>query len=510
MWNGAEVNPGWSELPELRFIRVVPVACCFVYLIYTAKTPGTTAYNMGQQPSGLGGNQQGGDNKDDKSKKKDKPKYEPPPPTTRIGRKKRKAAGPNASAKLPAVYPTSRCKLRYLRMQRIHDHLLLEEEYVENQERLRKAKAAKEGTAAPATAGGDPDAVDRNADERGRVDDMRGSPMGVGTLEEMIDDDHAIVSSTTGPEYYVSIMSFVDKDLLEPGASVLLHHKSVSIVGVLTDDTDPLVSVMKLDKAPTESYADIGGLESQIQEVRESVELPLLHPELYEEMGIKPPKGVILYGAPGTGKTLLAKAVANQTSATFLRIVGSELIQKYLGDGPRLVRQLFQVAAENAPSIVFIDEIDAIGTKRYESTSGGEREIQRTMLELLNQLDGFDDRGDVKVIMATNKIDTLDPALIRPGRIDRKILFENPDQHTKRKIFTLHTSKMSLNEDVDLEEFINQKDDLSGADIKAICSEAGLMALRERRMRVQMADFRAARERVLKTKSEGEPEGLYL
>jgi 26S proteasome regulatory subunit T2 len=230
-------------------------------------------------------------------------------------------------------------------MQRIHDHLLLEEEYVENQERLRKAKAAKDG--APVTANVDPEAADRNADERGRVDDMRGSPMGVGTLEEMIDDDHAIVSSTTGPEYYVSIMSFVDKDLLEPGCSVLLHHKSVSIVGVLTDDTDPSVSVMKLDKAPTESYADIGGLESQIQEVRESVELPLLHPELYEEMGIKPPKGVILYGAPGTGKTLLAKAVANQTSATFLRIVGSELIQKYLGDGPRLVRQLFQVRVLN-------------------------------------------------------------------------------------------------------------------------------------------------------------------
>jgi 26S proteasome regulatory subunit T2 len=358
---------------------------------------------------------------------KEKPKYEPPPqPTTRIGRKKKKAAGPSAAAKLPTVYPTARCKLRYLRMQRIHDHLLLEEEYVENQERLRKAKAVKEGNAPAAANAGD--AEDRNADERSRVDDMRGSPMGVGNLEELIDDDHAIVSSATGPEYYVSIMSFVDKDLLEPGASILLHHKSVSVVGVLTDDADPLVSVMKLDKAPTESYADIGGLEQQIQEVREAVELPLLHPELYEEMGIKPPKGVILYGAPGTGKTLLAKAVANQTSATFLRIVGSELIQKYLGDGPRLVRQLFQTAAENAPSIVFIDEIDAIGTKRYESTSGGEREIQRTMLELLNQLDGFDDRGDVKVIMATNKIETLDPALIRPGRIDRKILFENPDR----------------------------------------------------------------------------------
>jgi 26S proteasome regulatory subunit T2 len=207
-------------------------------------------------------------------------------------------------------------------MQRIHDHLLLEEEYVENQERLRKAKAVKEGNAPAPSAEGEGE--DRNADERSRVDDMRGSPMGVGNLEELIDDDHAIVSSATGPEYYVSIMSFVDKDLLEPGASILLHHKSVSVVGVLTDDADPLVSVMKLDKAPTESYADIGGLEQQIQEVREAVELPLLHPELYEEMGIKPPKGVILYGAPGTGKTLLAKAVANQTSATFLRIVGSE------------------------------------------------------------------------------------------------------------------------------------------------------------------------------------------
>lgn len=395
-----------------------------------------------------------------------------------------------------------------LRMQRVHDHLLLEEEFVENQERFRKAKAANSVT--PSSAGGDSDALDRNADERGRVDDMRGSPMGVGNLEELIDDDHAIVSSATGPEYYVSIMSFVDKDLLEPGASILLHHKSVSVVGVLTDDTDPAVNVMKLDKAPTETYGDIGGLEAQIQEVREAVELPLMHPELYEEMGIKPPKGVILYGAPGTGKTLLAKAVANQTSATFLRIVGSELIQKYLGDGPRLVRQLFQTAAEHAPAIVFIDEIDAIGTKRYESSSGGEREIQRTMLELLNQLDGFDDRGDVKVIMATNKIDTLDPALIRPGRIDRKILFENPDQNTKRKIFTLHTSKMSLAPDVDIDEFVTQKDDLSGADVRAICSEAGLLALRERRMRVNMTDFRAARENVLKTKQEGEPEGLYL
>lgn len=282
------------------------------------------------------------------------------------------------------------------------------------------------------------------------------------------------------------------------------------MIGVLPDDSDPMVNVMKLENAPSESYADIGGLEQQIQEIKEAVELPLTHPELYEEMGIKPPKGVILYGPPGTGKTLLAKAVANQTSATFLRIVGSELIQKYLGEGPKLVRELFKVAQDNAPSIVFIDEIDAVGLKRYESQSGGEREIQRTMLELLNQLDGFDSQADVKVIMATNRIDSLDPALIRPGRIDRKIEFPMPDVKTKRRIFNIHTGKMSLSDDVDIEELIPTKNDLSGADIKAICTEAGLLALRERRMRVTGDDFRKAKEKVLYQKTEGSPEGLYI
>ena len=295
---------------------------------------------------------------------------------TRVGKKKKHS---DTAAKLPSVYPTTRCRLKLLKLERIKDHLLLEEEFVMNQDRLRPKD-------------------DQDAEERTRVDDIRGSPMAVGTLEEIIDDEHAIVSSSTGPEYYVSIMSFVDKDLLEPGCSVLLHHKTMAVVGVLSEDTDPSVSVMKLDKAPSESYADVGGLESQIQEIKESVELPLTHPELYEEMGIRPPKGVILYGVPGTGKTLLAKAVANQTSATFLRVVGSELIQKYLGDGPKLVRELFRVADEHAPSIVFIDEVDAVGSKRYDSTSGGEREIQRTLLELLNQLDGFDSRHDVKVL----------------------------------------------------------------------------------------------------------------
>ncbi|KAL6450809.1 RPT2 26S proteasome regulatory subunit 4 [Candida maltosa Xu316] len=429
---------------------------------------------MGQGPSGMPGGDNANKKKDDK--KKEKPKYEPPV-ESKFGKKKRR--GPDTAVKLPSVYPNTRCKLKLLKLERIKDYLLLEEEFVTNQEAFQPTEA-------------------RQAEEREKVDELRGYPMAIGTLEEIIDDDHAIVSSTASSEYYVSIMSFVDKGLLEPGCSVLLHHKTVAVVGVLQDDADPM------------SYADIGGLESQIQEIKEAVELPLTHPELYEEMGIKPPKGVILYGAPGTGKTLLAKAVANQTSATFLRIVGSELIQKYLGDGPRLCRQIFQIAAEHAPSIVFIDEIDAIGTKRYESTSGGEREIQRTMLELLNQLDGFDDRGDIKVIMATNKIESLDPALIRPGRIDRKILFENPDANTKKKILTIHTSKMSLADDVNLDEIVTGKDDLSGADIKAICTEAGLLALRERRMQVKADDFKSAKERVLKNKVEENLEGLYL
>ncbi|KAK9864600.1 hypothetical protein WJX84_004772 [Apatococcus fuscideae] len=351
---------------------------------------------------------------------------------------------------------------------------------------------------------------DRNEEDRTKVDDIRGSPMSVGSLEEIIDENHAIVTSSVGAEYYVNMLSIVDRTELEPGSSILLHNKVLSVVGTLTDETDPMVSVMKVEKAPQESYADVGGLEQQIMEIKEAVELPLTHPELYEDIGIKPPKGVILYGEPGTGKTLLAKAVAHSTSASFLRVVGSELIQKYLGDGPKLVRELFRVADDMAPSIVFIDEIDAIGTKRYESQSGGEREIQRTMLELLNQMDGFDSMGDVKVIMATNRIDSLDPALIRPGRIDRKIEFPLPNVKTKRRIFAIHTSKMTLAEDVNLEEFVLAKDDLSGADIKAACTEAGLLALRERRMRVTHADFKKAKEKVLYKKKEGVPEGLYM
>merc|ERR1711959_37791 len=399
--------------------------------------------------------------------------------------------GSAGAIKMPTVTPSTKCRLRLLKQERVKDYLMLEEEFIQNQERLRP-KEEKEN------------------EEKTKLEDLRGSPMDVGSLEEFIDENHCIVSTAMGPEYYVNILSFVDKEQLEPGSSILLHHRNISVVGMLGDEVDPLVSVMKVDKAPLESYADVGGLEEQIQEIKEAVELPLTHPELYEDVGIKPPKGVILYGVPGTGKTLLAKAVAAETSATFLRVVGSEMIQKYLGDGPKLVREMFRVAQEHAPSIIFIDEIDAIATKRYDTTSGGEKEIQRTMLELLNQLDGFDDRGDVKVIMATNRIDSLDPAMIRPGRIDRKIEFPLPDEKTKRSIFDIHIGRMTCADDVDIEEFVQAKEDLSGADIKAICSEAGLLALRERRMKVTQDDFKKAKERALYKKKGSVPEGLYL
>ncbi|KAK5575442.1 hypothetical protein RB653_006575 [Dictyostelium firmibasis] len=439
------------------------------------------------------GNNQSSGGQGDKGEKKDQPKYQPPPPPTQFGKKK-KRRGAETSTKLPVITPHSKCKLKQLKLERIKDYLLMEQEFLQNYD-LNQPK------------------VDENSKEQADekiIEELRGDPLTVGNLEEIIDDNHAIVSSTVGPEHYVRIMSFVDKSKLYLGATVLLNNKTLSVVGVIDGEVDPMVNVMKVEKAPTESYSDIGGLEAQVQEMKEAIELPLTHPELYEEIGIKPPKGVILYGEPGTGKTLLAKAVANQTSATFLRVVGSELIQKYLGDGPKLVRELFRVADECAPSIVFIDEIDAVGTKRYESQSGGEREIQRTMLELLNQLDGFDARTDVKVIMATNRIETLDPALIRPGRIDRKIEFPLPDIKTKRKIFEIHTAKMNLSEDVNLEEFVMSKDDLSGADIKAICTESGLLALRERRMRVTHTDFKKAKEKVLYRKTAGAPEGLYM
>lgn len=317
-------------------------------------------------------------------------------------------------------------------------------------------------------------------------------PLVIGQFLEMVDADTGIVGSTTGSNYYVRILSTLNRELLKPSSSVALHRHSNALVDILPPEADSTISMMGADEKPDVSYSDIGGLDIQKQEIREAVELPLTHAGLYEQIGIDPPRGVLLYGSPGTGKTMLAKAVANHTTANFIRVVGSEFVQKYLGEGPRMVRDVFRLARENSPAIIFIDEIDAIATKRFDAQTGADREVQRILMELLNQMDGFDQHSNVKVIMCTNRADTLDPALMRPGRLDRKIEFPQPDRRQKRLIFQVITGRMNLAEDVDLEEFVSRPDKISGAEIAAICQEAGMQAVRKNRYVVLQSDFETA------------------
>jgi len=317
-------------------------------------------------------------------------------------------------------------------------------------------------------------------------------PLVIGQFLEMIDADSGIVSSTTGQTYYVRILSTINREFLKANASVALHRYSNSVVDVLPPEADSSISMMQMTEKPNVSYSDIGGLDIQKQEIREAVELPLTHFELYKQIGIDPPRGVLLWGPPGTGKTMMAKAVAQHTTASFIRVVGSEFVQKYLGEGSRMVRDVFRMARENAPAIIFIDEIDAIATKRFDAQTGADREVQRILLELLNQMDGFDQTVNVKVIMATNRADTLDPALLRPGRLDRKIEFPNPDRRQKRLIFQVCTAAMNLSEDIELEDFVQRPEKLSAAEISSICQEAGLHAVRENRYVILNKDFEKA------------------
>jgi 26S proteasome regulatory subunit T3 len=317
-------------------------------------------------------------------------------------------------------------------------------------------------------------------------------PLVIGQFVEMVDQDTAIVSSTAGSNYYVRILSTLNRELLKPNTSVALHRHSNSVVDLVPPEADSTIQALKMTEKPDVTYQDIGGMDIQKQEIKEAVELPLTHFELYRQIGIDPPRGVLLYGPPGTGKTMMAKAVANHSTASFIRVVGSEFVQKYLGEGPRMVRDVFRLARENEPSIIFIDEIDAIATKRFDAQTGADREVQRILLELLNQMDGFDQTVNVKVIMATNRHDTLDPALLRPGRLDRKIEFPRPDRRQKRLIFQVCTSKMNLHEEIDLENYIQRPEKLSAADIAAICQEAGLLAVRGNRYVILNKDFEKA------------------
>merc|ERR1712151_972198 len=279
----------------------------------------------------------------------------------------------------------------------------------------------------------------------------------------------------------------LDREMLKPNTSIALHRHSHSVVDVLPPESDSTVQLMS--EKPDVTYKDIGGMDIQKQEVREAIELPLIQHHLYLQIGIDPPRGVLLYGPPGTGKTMMAKAVANATSATFISMVGSEFVQKYLGEGPRMVRDVFRLARENSPCVVFIDEIDAIATKRFDAQTGADREVQRILMELLTQMDGFDQSVNVKVIMCTNRADTLDPALLRPGRLDRKIEFPMPGRREKRLIFQVLTAKMNLSDDVDLEDYVSRPEKISGAEISCIVQEAGMQAVRNNRYVVLPKDF---------------------
>lgn len=296
---------------------------------------------------------------------------------------------------------------------------------------------------------------------------------------------------------------------IEPGMRVAVNG-AYSIISVVSRAADVRAQVMELINSPGIDYSMIGGLNDVLQEVRESVELPLTEPKLFEDLGIEPPSGVLLHGAPGTGKTLIAKAIASQAKATFIRMSGSDLVQKFVGEGSRLVKDIFQLARDKSPSILFIDEIDAVGSMRtYDGTSGS-AEVNRTMLQLLAEMDGFDPKGNVKVVAATNRIDLLDPALLRPGRFDRSIEVPLPDEKGRAEILKIHTRKMNLADDVDFEKLAKVMKGMSGAEISVIVKEAGIFVLRRRGKQITMADFLKAHEKVVNTEEPTIPQAMFV
>jgi len=329
------------------------------------------------------------------------------------------------------------------------------------------------------------------------LDRLKSPPLIIGNIRDVLADGRVVVKSSTGPDFIVNAADYIAKEHLVVGARVALNKQTLAVMGVLPPSLDPIVTGAEVIERPESTYDDVGGLEAQMVELREAVEDPLLKPHLYRKIGIEPPKGVLLVGPPGTGKTLLAKAVANRTQATFIRFVGSELVQKYIGEGARLVRELFQLAREKAPSIVFIDELDSVGAKRLEVATSGDREVQRTLMQLLAELDGFNPLGNVKIIGATNRPDILDEALLRPGRFDRIIDIPIPNYEARLAIFRIHTRKMSVEDGVDYGLLAQRCDTATGADIKAICTEAGMFAIREDRSTVGTADFERAIDKVL-------------
>ena len=323
---------------------------------------------------------------------------------------------------------------------------------------------------------------------------LKQSPLFVATVQEITDDGVIIKQHGNNQEALTEVTDEMREDL-EPDSRVAVNN-SLSVVKSLDDETDVRARVMQVDQSPDVTYADIGGIEEQMEEVRETVEMPLKSPEMFEEVGIDPPSGVLLHGPPGTGKTMLAKAVANQTDATFIKMAGSELVHKFIGEGAKLVRDLFELARQHEPAVIFIDEIDAIAAKRTESKTSGDAEVQRTMMQLLSEMDGFEERGEIRIIAATNRFDMLDRAILRPGRFDRLIEVPKPNVEGREQIFKIHTRNMNVSDDVNYEKLAEMADEASGADIKAITTEAGMFAIRDDRTEVRMADFENAWEKI--------------
>jgi len=345
---------------------------------------------------------------------------------------------------------------------------------------------------------------------RGEVEKLTVPPNIEGSITDILPDGRAVVKSSTGPSLVVSMAKDIDPEKLAPGKRVVLSQRNFAVLEVLPDSLDMYVKAMEVIESPKVSYSDIGGLDSQICELRELIELPLLKPEVFGKVGIEPPKGVLLYGPPGCGKTLLAKAVANETRATFVKVVASELVQKYIGEGARMVRELFQMARAKAPSILLIDEIDAIGGRRADISISGEREVQRTLLQLLSELDGFSARGDVKIIGATNRIDLLDEALLRPGRFDRVLEIPAPDERGREAIFKVYLKKISVEGEVDARGLARMTEGATGAEIRAICTEAGMFAIRDNRDRIRRDDLAKAIEKLLRKGGGKAVSGTYL
>ncbi|ORZ03158.1 26S protease regulatory subunit 7 [Syncephalastrum racemosum] len=373
---------------------------------------------------------------------------------------------------------------------------LLEQDIKDIQKRVNEKIGVKESDTGLAA----PNLWDIPADKQRMQEEQ---PLQVARCTKIIqggenEDAKYIINVKQIAKFVVELVRHVSPTDIEEGMRVGVDRTKYQIQVPLPPKIDPSVTMMQVEEKPDVTYSDVGGCKEQIERLREVVELPLLQPERFVNLGIDPPKGVLLYGPPGTGKTLCARAVANRTDATFIRVIGSELVQKYVGEGARMVRELFEMARTKKACIIFFDEVDAIGGARFDDGAGGDNEVQRTMLELINQLDGFDPRGNIKVLMATNRPDTLDPALLRPGRLDRRVEFGLPDLEGRAHILKIHAKSMSVERDIRYELIARLCPNATGAELRSVCTEAGMYAIRARRKVATEKDFLEAVNKVIK------------